>query len=112
MKKTLYTKNCADCHKVFRTDNPKQRLCPSCLSFKKPKKATVKPIAKKKLSIGQVLHIEEIYNRVNGTAKHYGEIVRIIENTKADRCVCCGDIIPEGRMVCPICESGVAKNGG
>ena len=21
-----------------------------------------------------------------------------------NRCVCCGAIIPEGRMVCPICE--------
>ena len=26
-----------------------------------------------------------------------------------DRCVCCGDIIPEGRMVCPICEMIYAK---
>ena len=22
----------------------------------------------------------------------------------ADRCVCCGEIVPEGRMVCPRCE--------
>ena len=22
----------------------------------------------------------------------------------ADRCVCCGEIIPEGRMVCPQCD--------
>ena len=22
-----------------------------------------------------------------------------------NRCVCCGEIIPEGRMVCPVCES-------
>lgn len=21
-----------------------------------------------------------------------------------NRCVCCGDIIPEGRQICPICE--------
>lgn len=28
-----------------------------------------------------------------------------MENT----CVCCGAIIPEGRMVCPICEAGGAK---
>ena len=21
-----------------------------------------------------------------------------------DRCICCGDIVPEGRMVCPNCE--------
>ena len=25
----------------------------------------------------------------------------------ADRCVCCGEIIPEGRMVCPQCEGRV-----
>lgn len=24
----------------------------------------------------------------------------------ADRCVCCGEIIPEGRQVCPQCEGG------
>ena len=23
-----------------------------------------------------------------------------------DRCIACGDIVPEGRMVCPICEKG------
>ena len=23
-----------------------------------------------------------------------------------DRCVCCGEIVPEGRMVCPQCEKG------
>lgn len=22
-----------------------------------------------------------------------------------DRCICCGEIVPEGRMVCPICEA-------
>ena len=22
-----------------------------------------------------------------------------------ERCICCGDIIPEGRQVCPICEA-------
>lgn len=30
----------------------------------------------------------------NGTLTIYG----------LDRCVCCGEIIPEGRMVCPVCE--------
>lgn len=31
-----------------------------------------------------------------------------------NRCVCCGAVIPEGRMVCPICEraadEGKAQN--
>lgn len=26
------------------------------------------------------------------------------EDANADRCVCCGAVIPEGRQVCPICE--------
>lgn len=26
-----------------------------------------------------------------------------------DRCICCGEIIPEGRMVCPNCEEGVTN---
>lgn len=29
----------------------------------------------------------------------------------ADRCVCCGEIIPEGRQVCPQCEGRVEKDG-
>lgn len=28
-----------------------------------------------------------------------------------DRCVCCGEIIPEGRMVCSICEANSMKIG-
>ena len=27
-----------------------------------------------------------------------------------DRCVCCGEIIPEGRMVCPNCLVTVKEN--
>lgn len=29
--------------------------------------------------------------------------------SRADRCVCCGEIVPEGRMVCPSCERGTEK---
>ena len=30
-----------------------------------------------------------------------------------NRCICCGDIIPEGRQVCPICEaSGLMHEPG
>lgn len=24
-----------------------------------------------------------------------------------DRCICCGEVIPEGRQVCPVCEDGI-----
>lgn len=27
----------------------------------------------------------------------------------ADSCVCCGEIVPEGRMICPQCEKAVAN---
>ena len=27
-----------------------------------------------------------------------------------DRCVCCGAIVPEGRMVCPQCETTAEAN--
>ena len=30
--------------------------------------------------------------------------------TDVDRCVCCGEIIPEGRQVCPACESKVRSD--
>ena len=26
-------------------------------------------------------------------------------------CVCCGEIIPEGRQVCPCCENGGKEDG-
>ena len=25
-------------------------------------------------------------------------------------CVCCGEIIPEGRLICPVCEAELAKS--
>lgn len=28
-----------------------------------------------------------------------------------DRCVCCGNIVPEGRMVCRLCELQEEDNG-
>lgn len=33
-------------------------------------------------------------------------------HSPADRCVCCGEIIPEGRTVCPSCENGVTATEG
>lgn len=68
-----------------------------------------KPPKKKaaNLSIKAILRIGKTYNAVNKTQKQYGEMVHIIENTNVDRCVCCGEVVPEGKMVCPLCESQV-----
>jgi len=27
-----------------------------------------------------------------------------------DRCICCGAVIPEGKLVCPACENNFEKN--
>ena len=37
--------------------------------------------------------------------------IGVILMPDADRCVCCGEIIPEGRQVCPQCEGGTEKDG-
>lgn len=31
-------------------------------------------------------------------------------NTNADFCVCCGELVPEGRMVCLSCENQPLQN--
>lgn len=36
--------------------------------------------------------------------------IREMAGEDAERCVCCGRIIPEGRMVCPLCEKGEKNN--
>lgn len=28
----------------------------------------------------------------------------------ADRCVCCGEIVPEGRQICPSCAAAYIRN--
>ena len=37
------------------------------------------------------------------------DLRRELAFARADRCVCCGEIVPEGRMVCPSCERGTEK---
>lgn len=37
-------------------------------------------------------------------AESLKNVIDAFEN--ADRCVCCGEIVPEGRQVCPGCETG------
>ena len=108
--KELYTKTCADCHKIFRTDKEDARVCPSCQGVREYMKGGDRKCKRKQkkkiLSIREVMKIGRVYDKVNGTclANRYGEIVRKIENTNVDRCVCCGEIIPEGRMICIKCE--------
>lgn len=46
---------------------------------------------------------EDIISRIEDIA----DVERVIVHdwrAGADRCVCCGNVIPEGRQVCPVCE--------
>ena len=36
--------------------------------------------------------------------------LRMMQRAGENLCVCCGQAVPEGRQVCPICEKGI--NGG
>lgn len=113
----LYTRVCQDCNKTFITPNLKDRLCISCK--KKHKRESQRVVAeeckaieiveeerpKPKVSIAEEQHVERVYNAIHKSRYYgYSEIVKLIEDRKNNTCVCCGEIVPEGRMVCPNCE--------
>lgn len=109
---------CKECGKTFRTPN-NGRLCPSCKEVHR--KETQKKEAEKyrgarfikddspqeaEISLSEALRLVRIYNAIHRDKyRSYGEVTHIIENTKIDCCVCCGEVVPEGRMVCPKCEA-------
>ena len=51
--------------------------------------------------------------RAGDSAKNVTESLRNVIDAfeNADRCVCCGKIVPEGRQVCPGCETGGDSDG-
>ena len=105
--KELYVTKCHECCKVFRTDKEFETLCPDCIKARETRKGPKRKKAKKKiLSFSEILHIAEVYNRVNHKYLHYGQIVALVEQN-AEHCVCCGSVVPEGRQVCPQCEKVV-----
>ena len=100
----LYVLKCNECHKVFRTDDPFATLCPDCIKFRQPSKPKRKKKASKNtLTIPEALHIAEVYSKVKHKYLSYGNVVALVARN-ADRCVCCGAVVPEGRHVCPMCE--------
>lgn len=102
----IYEYKCADCHKVFRTDQENAKACPSCLKARQPHHQYGKKRKKPKiLSFAEILHIAEVYNKIHHRYIHYGEIVKLIE-ANPKRCVCCGATVYKGKHVCNKCESG------
>lgn len=104
---TLYNVKCNECFKFFETDKPLAHYCPECLKFRKPRISNRKKKAVKKvLTFAEILHIANIYAKVNHKYLHYGDIVALLDQN-AEHCVCCGDIVPEGKQVCHNCEKAV-----
>ena len=102
-KVELYTYKCLDCSKVFRTNNPEQKNCSSCLKYRQPNRKSRKKKIKKPLTFAEILHIGNVYYKIHHQYLHYGDIVRLIDSN-AEHCVCCGAAIPEGRQICLRCE--------
>ena len=46
------------------------------------------------------------YGCAAGVAYSVEDAVRIVFGGNEDRCICCGEIVPEGRQVCWKCEKG------
>lgn len=60
--------------------------------------------------MGAKTHVEQIICLAEEIEHYRAQIIEmrddIAHHSPADRCVCCGEIIPEGCMVCPNCENG------
>ena len=89
-------KECSACgviHKIMQYPFGRADFCPNC---------------GKKMSEDHVGNVIEPMKRAGDSAKKAAEslvdVIDAFEN--ADRCVCCGEIVPEGRQVCPDCETG------
>lgn len=42
---------------------------------------------------------------IHSPSKEWTKVPRTTKPENVDRCIICGEIIPEGRQVCPICEN-------
>lgn len=57
---------------------------------------------------GAKMDVIEVMETVAESAKITAESLKSVADAmeNADRCICCGEIVPEGRQVCPGCETG------
>ena len=108
MRKDLYTYICLDCKKTFRTDNPDQKVCPTCLKYRQPhhKSRTQKTKTKTKpkpLTFAEISHIADIYYKIHHKVLHYGDIVSLI-SLNPKKCICCGATVTKGNHLCADCK--------
>ena len=105
MKKQLYTYTCPRCRKIFRTDDPEQKVCSDCLKYSSPHQNKKKP-KKYVPTFAEIAHIAEVYDKIHHKYLHYGEIEKLIYYNKG-HCVCCGAAISKNKTLCKKCESVV-----
>lgn len=111
MNKELYVFRCLDCNLDFRTDDPNQRVCPTCQIYRKPNQTPRKKHKYKPPTIYEILRIANIYGKIKGKYIQYGDMVKIISQTKRGHCVCCGAEAPENKLICDECERRATING-
>ena len=98
------TYKCQRCHKIFKTDDPEQHICPECLKFGQPHHKTRSKNTKPKiLTFAEISHISDIYYKIHHKVLHYGDIVSLI-SLNPKKCICCGATVYKGKHICAKCE--------
>ena len=104
MNKILYTYKCLDCKKTFRTDDPEQKVCPTCLKYRQPHhKSRQNKTPKKPLTFAEITHITNIYYKIHHKYLHYGDVVNLM-NLNPKKCICCGATVTKDKHICTQCE--------
>lgn len=78
--------HCSVCRK---TSTRRTAFCPNCFA---------------KMDGGIIKPMKRAGDSAEKAAESLKNVIDAFEN--ADRCVCCGEIVPEGRQVCAGCETG------
>ena len=78
MKQKLFDLQCAECRKVFRNPDEKERFCPEGKKIKEKRK--IKPIIREKKSLYQIAREIEQYNKEHKTGLSYGRYIALVDN--------------------------------
>ena len=105
----LYTYKCPDCKKVFRTDNPEQKICSECQKYRQPNhKARKKNTKQKVLTFAEISHITNVYYKITHKYLHYGDMVNLI-SLNPKQCICCGATVTKNKHICAKCEKIIER---
>ena len=89
-----------DRYGVVRTGSPHCSVCGKT----SPCRTAFCPNCFAKMDGGIIKSMKRAGDSAEKAAESLKNVIDDFEN--ADRCVCCGEIVPEGRQVCPSCETG------